>query len=628
MKRLLRRCTLLSVLVVSLYGRAEEPVYVELPGSDGARQTVRSEPIAISGYPTILSMALAREALRLRAIDVNGDVRQWSVNPPEAEGVIFRLDEEPVCAALSPDAKWVASADAKGVVSLTNAESRELVLRDEGLTDNTVAIVFSMNSQSLASVTSQGIVRVWDVESRELTDRFQVLPGSVQSVCFSDEGDRLAVASFTRDVALFELGNPHRVATLSIDQSRITAVAFAPQSDQLLIASADGSLRLVDVEEPRSQRKLASHPFAIWTMAFDGEGRLTAGSWDGKIRIWDTSNWELIQSVKAHHESICAILLGAEGMVSAGMDGQLFYWPPELPSLRASGLIRGSSQVWVTAVSPNGKQLYVGGGGNRSERWDLESKTRLGSGPLHPTVRCATFSPDSQLLATAGDDRTVVIASAQDGSVVHRLTGHPGLVSALVFTGDGKTLISGCDGGFLKFWDVQSGKEIASHKKHQQQLYCAAISPDERWLITGGGHWAKGDPGELIVWDLKQKRFVKSLNGHALTVWSIVFAPDGSFFATSDSKGEVKRWSAETLELQETLRHQTWLRPLAMSPDGKTLAVGRGDGSIRLWDTTTWQQKSVCAGHENFTFWLTYSPDGRTLISGGDDGTVRFWRVE
>ncbi len=628
MRRLMRTYLLVCILAGNIIAHAAESVYIDSSADGSAPTGLQSEPIPISGHPTVLSMASTVESMRLRAVDVNGEVRQWSMGSLEQPEVLFRLGEQPVCAILSADAKWLASSDTNGVVTVTNIESGKTVFRDGDTEENTMALRFSRDARRLGGVTSGGVVRVWETRSGRLTDRFEVTPGALQSLSFAGNGELLAVASFGREVVVFGLGHA-TTQTISIDRARITATAFTPDSKQMVIAAADGTMRIVELGEQEMPRALANHPFAVWTLAFDDHDRLAAGSWDGMIRLFDTRSWKVIQSVKTHQESICALQLGTQGMVAAGIDGRLFYWPPELAAKPQRGSISGSNEpVWVAAYSPNGSQLYVGGSGKRSELWDLESKQRRGTGPLHPTVRCATYSPDGQLLATGGDDTNIVIASTRDGTVRHRLSGHPGLVSALVFVDDGQTLVSGCDRGLLKFWDVRTGTEVASRKRHKQQLYCLAVSPDEKWLVTGGGHWAKGDPGELIVWNLKRRRFETMLEGHSLTVWSIVFAPDGSYFATSDSAGDVKIWNTETHELERTLKHQAWLRPLAISPDGTTLAAGRGDGSIRLWDTRTWKQRAVCNGHDGFTFWLTYSPDGATLVSGGNDGTVRFWPTE
>ncbi len=177
-------------------------------------------------------------------------------------------------------------------------------------------------------------------------------------------------------------------------------------------------------------------------------------------------------------------------------------------------------------------------------------------------------------------------------------------------------------------WDTTRGDKKATWHEHKQQIYCANISSDGKWLVTGGGDWTKGDPGELFVWELQSGRVRAKLAGHELAVWNVVFTPDGKRFASSDSSGAVKIWNLETLREERTLQHTTWVRPLAMSADGSTLAVGRGDGSVRIWDTNTWTQTSSCSGHDSFSFCLQFAPDGKTLTSSGNDGTIQFWQVK
>jgi WD40 repeat protein len=462
---------------------------------------------------------------------------------------------------------------------------------------------------------------------------FQAEAGAVQTLAFAADGKTLAVASFSRELRLFDVGQKRESSearVIEIDDSRITAVGFMPNGKQIVIAAANGTALVREIGNDEKRISLGSYPFAIWSLAFDEDGqRMVAGSWDGTTRIWDTSSWQVVQKLKGHEESVSAMILGRQGMVSAGLDGRLLFWPPQISGIKPKGMITGPADpVWVAVYSPDGKRLFLGGRGERFEMWDVEKHEQLFSIKGHSTTRCAAFSPDGKTLATGGDDRTIMLSSAEDGQIRHTLEGHRGSVSAVLFVDDGKTLISGCDRGLLKFWDTTTGKETASRRRHKQQLYCANVSPDQKWLITGGGHWAKGDPGELIVWDLAKRQFKATLPGHTLTVWSIMFTPDGKYFATSDSAGDVKIWNTETLQEVRTLKHQTWVRPMAMSPDGKTLAVGRGDGPVRLWDTATWTEKGTCNGHDSFTFWLQYSPDGKTLATSGNDGTVRFWETQ
>lgn len=230
-------------------------------------------------------------------------------------------------------------------------------------------------------------------------------------------------------------------------------------------------------------------------------------------------------------------------------------------------------------------------------------------------------------MATGGDDGKVWLWKVATGQRQAEFLRHPGSVSAVVFAPDGRTLVSACDGRTVKAWDVKSGVEKASWREHKQQIYCANISRDGKWLLTGGGDWTSDAKGELIVWELATGRVHRKLEGHRLAVWTIALSPDGRRFATSCSSGDVKIWDLETFAEIANLSHESWTRGLDYSPDGKTIAVGIGDGSVRLWDTTSWSPKASLVGHDSFTFCVQFAPDGQRLATSGNDGTVRFWRA-
>jgi WD40 repeat protein len=613
----------------------QTPSYRRLDATVHTPPTLQMEPVLLSRQPTTLSMALSTDGRRLRTADIDGRVWQRSARQRNEPRLVAEMGCEPACAVLSSDARWLAFAAAEGSVAVMDLEAAQIKFRDDAVAERSAALVFSPDSRFLADVTVGGAVRVWDVVKGKRIREFATDPGPVQTLAFSPDGARLAIASYGQEIKLYRVtregsqrstGDPQ---VIRAGGSRVTAFAFTPDAEQLVIATSDGAARLLGLATNRKPIELGTHPFAIWSIVFERNGhRMAAGSWDGTIKLWDTISWQPVQSVKKHEESVAAMIFdGERGLVSAGLDGRLLHWLPEVSSISPFAMIAGrDDSVWAAVYSPDGNRLFVGGRGSRFELWDVESHRLLVSRAGHPTTRCAAFSPDGATLATGGDDGAICLCDASTGQSRMTLLRHPGAVSAVVFVEEGRTLISACDGGLVKVWDTASGQEQASWREHQQQIYCATISPDGKWLLTGGGNWTTGDPGELLVWERKTGRVHARVTGHKLAVWAIVFTPDGKRFFSSDSSGDVKVWHSETLEEERTLHHSTWVRPLALSPDGTTLAVGRGDGSVRLWDTTTWTETASCDGHKSFSFWLQYAPDGQTLASGGVDGTVRFWQ--
>ena len=123
------------------------------------------------------------------------------------------------------------------------------------------------------------------------------------------------------------------------------------------------------------------------------------------------------------------------------------------------------------AVSPDERLIAAAGRGNPDVTvWDPASGALLftlaghfsGGGSL-------AFSPDSLLLATAGNDGVVRIWDMESGQLLY-LVGHRGgnvlsilnyQVWVVSFSPDGRTLLTGGEDGTVRLWDVQTGAELA-----------------------------------------------------------------------------------------------------------------------------------------------------------------------
>ena len=121
----------------------------------------------------------------------------------------------------------------------------------------------------------------------------------------------------------------------------------------------------------------------------------------------------------------------------------------------------------------------------------------------------------------------------------------------------------------------------------------------------------------------------RALAGHAGTVASVAFSPDGRTLASSDLAGDVRMWDVRSGEPRgEPLRSETgqvW--SVAFSPDGRILAASGFDGTVRLWNVRTRPSlvgpaaRALAGRHRR-----RVASDG-TLASSSYDGTVRLWDV-
>src|SRR5262249_51469174 len=135
--------------------------------------------------------------------------------------------------------------------------------------------------------------------------------------------------------------------------------------------------------------------------------------------------------------------------------------------------------------------------------------------------------------------------------------------------------------GFEWYWLKWClGVRVSTLKAHDGGLLCAAVSPDDRFLVTGDRK------GAVKVWDLAGLRPVATLTGHTDEVQRAVFSPDGRTLATCSKDLTVRLWDVATWGERRCLRgvHEMTVRSVAFAPDGKLLASAGRDHRIALWE--------------------------------------------
>jgi hypothetical protein len=212
------------------------------------------------------------------------------------------------------------------------------------------------------------------------------------------------------------------------------------------------------------------------------------------------------------------------------------------------------------------------------------------------------------------------------------LTGHDGPVSSIDFSPDGSILASGGDDGSMILWDLQTHQQIGEPlRAHDGPVSSIDFNPDGSILASGN------DGGSVILWDLQTRQQIEEPLRYGEFVNSVAFSPDGSILASGDFVGFVILWDPQTRQqIGEPLRghdddvsSDVGLDRIAFSPDGKVLASRGIDGTVILWGPQSGRQiGEPLEGHGERVNGVAFSPDGRVLASASYDNTIILWDTQ
>lgn len=374
------------------------------------------------------------------------------------------------------------------------------------------------------------------------------------------------------------------------------------------------------------------HSDFVVSLTFSPDGRtLVSGSRDNTIKLWDVATGQELRALKGHAGRVNSVALSPDGKTllsggaasgSATGGGQLMLWDMAT-GRELKTLLKGSNDVSSVAFTPDGK-LALSGGDN-VKVWEVATGRELrsfGAIPGHRVSDIAISSDGKLLASSSGTVETIKLWDVNTGQELRTLAGHPGGIFSIVFSPDGKTLVSGGNDKLIKLWDVATGREVRTIAGHSKYIRTLAFSPDGRVLVSTSGDKT------VKLWDVSTGRERGTLEGASLSlaVSAVAFSPDGKKLASSD-ENVIKLWDfSANRELLKLAGRVETVNSIAFSLDGKTLASGSNEPTVKLWDVSTGQQVRVLAAGRFVVSSVVFSPDGK-ILAGTDRKSISIWEA-
>ena len=524
--------------------------------------------------------------------------------------------------ALSSDNKLLAFSY-EDTLTLWNLEKNRQVDAITTKQNFIYTLAFNPNNNQVATGGSDGTVKLWNIDENDENQNIQEPEGNnavvyrhpegreVNSIVFLAE-DKLAIAGQRKEIVIRDISSPE-MKSVPTEQEYIANLAFDREKKLLAISAGNGSVELCKVEfkkdedENKSCSVLNSPSIDtedVKAIAFTNDGKLAFGIEQGQIAVFE---------VGENSNDNSPFLAGESPKISTdGDDGDIVY-----------------SMAWFS----DGNLATIGA----DDIIRLRNKSGEEIKPIQPLEssvpnNAIALSPDGKLLAVGREDGTVKLWDAVSGKQTKRILTEQGSISSLVFSPDGKRLVTaGIEEEEVKFWNLDrtyflSGEADYSVSTGQGGIVSVIFNP-----INSKQLGTIGDDGIYKLWDVSEEvnqteKEIRRIETDIQDVKSAVFTPNGEVLITLSDDGEVQSWEnpQDAESLLTGLDDEDKITNFALSPDGTRMALGYKNGTVRQWDDSP-EPQLLLETQQGSIDALAYSPDGKKLATVGEDNTVRLW---
>lgn len=537
---------------------------------------------------------------------------------------------------LSPDGKTLAASGSDSLITLYSYPEMKQIGELTGHNGKVVTLDFSPDGKYLVSGGRDHAVIAWNLESNHLLWKNDTsFSKGIYQVRFSPDGAQIGVVSWELRsttprimgfATILERANGKTLQKIDTEPHPAAGIVFSNDGKQIIIstwgeitycydvASGDTIWQydLSDAEEYNAFHSIAQSP--------DGQ-MIILGSADHSVHVLNANSGELLHKIEpwqGHSKTIKAVAYSTDGkyFASAGEDYSILIW--DATTFEQKHQLIGHQKTVLGLEWTDDATLISTSLDGSMKTWDIarpfeKSYEICDYGPWQMPI-----SPDGNYFAAPCSDKKLAVYHIKTGKQEMLFENQSGLCGD--YSANGKYLATASFDGLIRVWDIKNQKAFKTLEGHSARVDGIAYFNQKNYLLSGGDT-------TLRIWSIETEKEIKIIP-YSTRPLRIALSPDEQFAYLGFSKGLVRALRTSDWTEVHQFGTEKGLNEFSISPNGKYLAIIRGDGTIEVWNTQTQQMDFELSGHERTGYGIGFSQDSRYVISGSYDQTFKLWNLE
>ena len=576
----------------------------------------------------VLSLGLGIQGRYLVSGSSDKLIKVWNTVEKREEFSLNLHSAEVLATVFSSKDKFIISGSRDSTIKLWETQ------------ENTKAKRFHIHSKTITCVGSSpdgrlGIsgsddqkIMIWDLHKGEVKDEFElndkknVTQSTPLCLEVSQDGKMFAVGSSDKRIYLFGLDNieSHTKNILKGHVGEVNCLVITHNNMFLFSGSSDHTIRKWCLGMHKEVQIFRASLVSVLSISLSSSNvHLLSGSSDGKVKCYNLTKSHEIASIDPSNSPIVSVLFTRDEFygVVGSQDGRIHLW--DLNTYHIVYSIRlHNNLLKCMALSSCNKYIYTGSADHTIKIWNIRDQYEEFTIKAHlKPVTCIHVNPINSLIISGSEDEMINLWASKGRFFEKYLQGHSLEIHAVASS---QSYIATASGDkTIKLWNSRNLTEEGEFKEHKDRVFCLVFTNDGRKLISGSRDC------NVIIWDVGQKTLIKVLEGHTEAV-NAVICIDDEFIVSGSNDKTLMVWNIKTGEEEFVLTgHNGPVLSLAFCKEDKLIASGSTDKCVKVWSFAKRKLKRTLIAHNLAIQALCFTSDGKFLISGSNDTTLKIW---